>query len=184
MMRSSTSATTSSKSFPIDFLGCCIWLRSVFCLLKSFPALFLKPFFRYFFQFQAEYNSIPSLPSDIGLCSALTCLHLTRNKIAELPIRCPIRSCVFLCFRFAFVPVFYLGGRMCWLQRLLRPLQLHQPQPAPNVGCQLQLIHLISLPPSREITSHRKYRPFGESNRPLAQLPIRPAEAQAFEPAA
>ena len=111
-MRSSTSATTSSKSFPIDFLGCCIWLRSVFCLLKSFPALFLKPFFRYFFQFQAEYNSIPSLPSDIGLCSALTCLHLTRNKIAELPIRCPIRSCVFLCFRFAFVRVFYLGANV------------------------------------------------------------------------
>lgn len=122
-----------------------------FLLLKSFPALFLKPFLRYFFQFQAGHNSIPSLPSDIGLCSALTCLHLSRNKIAELPIRCLIRSCFFVRFRFAFLRVFGLGASA--LQRRSRPLQLHEPQPAPNVGCQLQLIHLISLHPSREITS-------------------------------
>ena len=43
MMRSWTSATTSLKLFPIDSLGCCIWLRSAFSSSNNFPRYFSNP---------------------------------------------------------------------------------------------------------------------------------------------
>ena len=38
-------------------------------------------------QLHAEHNCIPCLPSDIGFCSSITSLHLSHNKLADLPIR-------------------------------------------------------------------------------------------------